>query len=235
MTRCSSVLESSVTDMNVSERIIERLRELHVPYKANDNIAGYLEAGELDALQEEVEFHVRALLHSLVIDVDHNTEGTARRVARMYVREVFKGRYQVRPVMTDFPNVRQLDELYTVGPITVRSMCSHHLAPVSGQAWIGVIPGERVIGLSKFNRLTDWVMSRPQIQEEAVVQLADEIEQVMHPKGLAVMIRATHMCLATRGVCDHETTMTTSVMRGVLLDDHAAREEFLSIAHAQGF
>ncbi|MFP4895803.1 GTP cyclohydrolase I [Paraburkholderia sp. EG304] len=84
----------------------------------------------------------------------------------MYVREVFAGRYEPRPNLTDFPNVRRLDELYTVGPISVRSMCSHHLCSVTGHAWIGVIPGERVIGLSKFNRITEWVMARPQIQEK---------------------------------------------------------------------
>jgi GTP cyclohydrolase I len=221
--------------MLTSDRVIERLREQRVPFNANDNIAPYLEAGELDDIEQEVEHHVRSILHALVIDIDHNTEGTPRRVAHMFVREVFKGRYLNRPPVADFPNVRALDELYTVGPITVRSMCSHHLAPVSGQAWIGVIPSTRVIGLSKFHRVTDWVMSRPQIQEEAVVQLADALDELMRPKGLAVMIRATHMCLANRGVCDHQTTMTTSVMRGTLLEDQAARDEFLSIARAQGF
>ncbi|MEX3859656.1 GTP cyclohydrolase I [Paraburkholderia sp. BR10923] len=221
--------------MNTSTKVIERLREQGIPYRANDNIANWLEAGELDAIQEEAETHVRALLQSLVIDEDHNTAGTARRVAHMYVREVFKGRYQPQPAITEFPNAKNLDELYTVGPITVRSICSHHLCSVTGNAWLGVIPGERVIGLSKFNRVTDWVMSRPQIQEEAVVQLADTIERLIEPRGLGVVIRATHSCMTTRGVREHETTLTTSVMRGALREKPEARSEFMSIVRGQEF
>jgi GTP cyclohydrolase I len=153
----------------------------------------------------------------------------------MYLREVFKGRYQPRPPVTDFPNAKALDEVYTVGPITVRSACSHHLVPIMGQAWIGVIPSERVIGLSKFNRLTEWVMSRPQIQEEAAIQLADEIEALIQPKALAVVLRAQHLCMTWRGVRESQTSMTTSIMRGIFRDKPEAREEFLSIIKGQGF
>ena len=101
---------------------------------------------------------------------DHNTRETARRVARMYLNEVFRGRYTAMPPITEFPNVEQLNELMIVGPITVRSACSHHLCPIIGKLWIGVLPNEHsnLIGLSKYARLADWVMSRPQIQEEAV-------------------------------------------------------------------
>ncbi|SIT47523.1 putative GTP cyclohydrolase I [Paraburkholderia ribeironis] len=136
---------------------------------------------------------------------------------------VFRGRYQPRLIITDFPNVRRLDEVYTVGPITIRSVSSHHLASIKGRAWIGVIPGDRLISVSKFNRLTDWVMSRLQIQEEAVMQLVDEIEQLIKPQGLGVLVRATHSC------------RTTSVMRGFPRDDKAPRDEVLSVALEQGF
>ena len=117
---------------------------------------------------------------SLVIDTesDHNTRGTARRIARMYLSEVFRGRYGAKPDVTEFPNIERLNELIIVGPITVRSACSHHLCPILGKLWIGVLPNENtnLIGLSKYVRLTDWVMSRPQIQEEAVVRLADLLQ-----------------------------------------------------------
>ncbi|WP_233866664.1 GTP cyclohydrolase I [Paraburkholderia adhaesiva] len=218
----------------ISEVIRDRLLSAGASHLAHDNISAFIHPGELEALEHEVEEKVEGLLRSLVIDHDHNTADTPKRVARMYLHEVFRGRYEPRPDLTDFPNVRRLDELYTVGPVSVRSMCSHHLCSVTGRAWIGVIPGERVIGLSKFNRLTDWVMSRPQIQEEAVMQLADEIEAAIRPQGLGVIIRATHSCMTTRGVREHDTTMTTSVMRG-LLREHAARDEFMRIVRGQEF
>jgi len=142
---------------------------------------------------------------------------------------VFRGRYVPPPRVTDFPNARKLDELYTVGPITVRSACSHHMVPIIGQAWIGVVAKDRVIGLSKFSRLTEWVLSRPQIQEEATVQLADLLEGLLQPAGLAVVVRANHMCMSWRGVKDRNTVMVTSVMRGVFRTDPAARAEFMAL------
>jgi GTP cyclohydrolase I len=163
-----------------SERIRERLQASGVPFFANDNIADHLLDGELEELELEVAGKVRSLLRSLVIDIDndHNTEETAERVAKMYLHEVFKGRYHPQPKVASFPNVKQLDEIYTVGPISVRSACSHHLVPILGTCWIGIKPGDRVIGLSKFSRVADWVFSRPHIQEEAVIILADEIERL---------------------------------------------------------
>ena len=187
-------------------------------------------------MEAEAERHVAGLLRCLAIDAagDHNSTDTPRRYARMLVREVFAGRYAPRPALTDFPNARKLDELYAVGPITIRSACAHHLVPIIGEAWIGVIPEERVIGLSKFSRLAQWVMSRPQIQEEAIVMLADEIEAAIAPAGLAVVMRAKHLCCAWRGVRDGGQMMTTSVMRGVLRTDSTARREFLSLVAGQG-
>ena len=219
--------------MNIRERMIKA----GVPFFANDNISKYLEDGDLEKIQADVEVAMQGVLDALLIDTtnDHNTIETAKRVAKMYVREVFKGRYLPRPAVTDFPNAKRLDEMYTVGPITVRSACSHHLVPIMGHAWIGVIPGERVIGLSKFNRLTEWVMARPHIQEEAAVMLADEIEGLIKPKGLAVVIRAAHQCMTWRGVRETDTSMTTSVMRGLLFDNEKARNEFLMTIRGQGF
>jgi len=172
-------------------------------------------------------------MKALLIDVpnDHNTEGTPERVAKMFVDEVMRGRYYPAPDITAFPNDLKLDELYVTGPITVRSMCSHHLVPIVGQAWVGIVPGEdTVIGLSKFNRLVDWVFSRPQIQEEASIQLADIIEEKAKPKGLAIVVKATHMCMTWRGVREtQDATMTTSIVRGVLRDKPEARAEFFSL------
>jgi GTP cyclohydrolase I len=219
--------------MNIKERMIKA----GVPFFANDNISKYLEDGDLEKIQVNVEVAMQGVLDALLIDTtnDHNTIETAKRVAKMYVREVFKGRYLPRPAVTDFPNAKQLDEMYTVGPITVRSACSHHLVPILGMAWIGVIPGERVIGLSKFNRLTEWVMARPHIQEEAAVMLADEIEGLIKPKGLAVVIRAAHQCTTWRGIKESNMHMTTSIMRGLLMENDKARNEFLTTIRGSGF
>lgn len=211
--------------------IRRRLEELGVPFAANDNISEYLNNSDIDAIQGEVEFHMQAVLDALVIntDGDHNTRETAQRVAKMYVREVFSGRYLPAPKVTDFPNAKELDEIYALGPITVRSACSHHLVPITGKLWIGVLPGEKVIGISKFVRLANWVMSRPHIQEEAAIMLADELERRIKPLGLALVMDAQHQCMTWRGVKESQTTMTTSIMRGVFRDKPEARAEFMKL------
>jgi len=217
----------------VSQKIRERVRAARKRYHANDNISEFIEPGELDKLLDEVSGKMKGVLESLVIDTahDHNTSDTARRVAKMYLQEVFRGRYVKGPEVTEFPNAEHLNELMIVGPITVRSACSHHFCPVIGKLWIGVMPNEHtnVIGLSKYARLAEWIMGRPQIQEEAVVQLADLIQQKTHPDGLAIVMEASHYCMAWRGVKDMDSRMLNSVMRGAFLKDANLRREFLSL------
>ena len=224
-----------VTDegIPVSAKIRERLTVARKRFNANDNIAQFIEPGELEKLLDEVEVKMQGVLDSMVIDTvhDHNTNNTARRVAKMYLNEVFKGRYMAAPAVTEFPNAEHLNELMIVGPITVRSACSHHFCPVIGKVWIGVLPNEHtnVIGLSKYARLAEWVMGRPQIQEEAVVQLADLIMEKTCPDGLAIVMEATHFCMGWRGVKDLDSKMINSVMRGVFLKDPNLRREFLAL------
>jgi GTP cyclohydrolase I len=217
----------------ISEVIRARLKAKQVRFHANDNISDHIEPGELDGLVDEVSEKVQALLESLVIDTenDHNTKNTSRRVAKMYVNEVFNGRYVAPPALTDFPNISRLNELMIIGPITVRSACSHHFCPIMGRIWIGVLPDQdsALVGLSKYARLTEWVMSRPQIQEEAVVELADMLEQKLKPAGLAVVMEADHFCMQWRGVKDNDSKMINSVMRGQFLKDSTLRREFLSL------
>ena len=222
----------------VSVKIRQRLVASRKRFNANDNIADFIEPGELEKLLDEVEEKMKGVLSSLVIDTerDHNTDNTARRVAKMYVNEVFKGRYARAPEITEFPNAEHLNELMIVGPITVRSACSHHFCPVIGKIWIGVLPNEHtnVIGLSKYARLAEWIMGRPQIQEEAVVQLADLIQQKTQPDGLAIVMEASHYCMAWRGVKDMDSKMINSVMRGTFLKDPNLRREFLSLIPGRG-
>jgi GTP cyclohydrolase I len=194
----------------VSVKIRERIAAARKRFNANDNIAEFIEPGELEQLLDEVEVKMQGVLDSLVIHTegDHNTNDTARRVAKMY-----------------------LNELMIVGPLTVRSACSHHFCPVMGKIWIGIMPNEHtnVIGLSKYARIVDWIMGRPQIQEEAVVQLADLIMEKTQPDGLAIVMEASHFCMSWRGVRDMDSKMINSVMRGVFLKDSALRREFLSL------
>lgn len=222
----------------VSVKIRERLKAARKRFNANDNISQFVQPGELELLLDEVEQKMKGVLSSLVIDTDndHNTDDTARRVAKMYVQEVFRGRYVAAPTITEFPNAEHLNELMIVGPITVRSACSHHFCPVIGKIWIGVLPNEHtnVIGLSKYARLAEWVMCRPQIQEEAVVQLADLIQEKTQPDGLAIVMEASHYCMAWRGVKDMDSKMINSVMRGVFLKDSNLRREFLSLIPRKG-
>ena len=217
----------------VSARIRARIKRSRRRFHANDNIADHLLPGDLEALLAEVTGKMQGVLESLVIDTesDHNTQDTARRVAKMYLNEVFRGRYHKAPAVTEFPNAENLNELMIVGPITVRSACSHHFCPIMGRIWIGVMPNEHsnLIGLSKYARLADWVMSRPQIQEEAITQLADLLMAKVTPDGLAVVMEADHFCMHWRGVKDLGSKMVNSVMRGSFLKDAALRREFLSL------
>ena len=216
-----------------SERIRYRLVNAGCRYHANDNIAAFIEDGELDELQAEVQQHLQGVLQALVIDTvsDHNTHETAKRVAKMFVREVFEGRYRAAPEVTEFPNISRMNELMIVGPIKVRSACSHHLCPIMGRVWVGVLPNEHsnLIGLSKYARICEWIMRRPQIQEEAVTMLANELQERVQPDGLAIVMEADHFCMHWRGVQDDESKMTNSVMRGAFLKDANLRREFLSL------
>jgi len=229
--------DSQAEGTPVSVKIRERLKQAQKRFHANDNISEFIEPGELEQLLDEVQDKMQGVLDSMVIDTthDHNTRATARRVAKMYVNEVFRGRYVAQPAITEFPNAEHLNELMIVGPITVRSACSHHLCPVIGKIWIGVLPNKNtnVIGLSKYARLVDWIMGRPQIQEEAIIQLADLILDKTRPDGLAVVMEASHFCMSWRGVREMDSKMLNSVMRGAFLTNPELRREFLSLVSSR--
>jgi GTP cyclohydrolase IA len=220
---------TSAASMRIRSRLVRANRRFH----ANDNISAFIKEGEIEELRTEVASKMAEVLKSLVIDTenDHNTNETAQRVAKMFLKEVFAGRYAPQPDVTEFPNVEHLNELMIVGPITVRSACSHHLCPILGRVWIGVMPNEHsnLIGLSKYARLADWIMTRPQIQEEAVTQLANVLQEKVKPDGLAIVMEADHFCMNWRGVKDMDSKMTNSVMRGSFLKDANLRREFLSL------
>lgn len=215
----------------IHEFIKEKLQRLDVPFKANDNISAWLGPADKEELQGEVEKAVQYLLNTLIIDTtnDHNTHDTAKRVAKMFIKEIFRGRYEPMPKITEFPNDRQLDEVYTLGPIKFKSACSHHLITIDGECWVGILPDKKVVGISKIARIVDWIARRPQIQEEATVMIADLIEDIIKPKGVGVIIKAKHFCMVQRGVEQENSVMTTSVMRGEMRDNPSLKSEFLAL------
>jgi len=173
----------------------------------------------------------KSILEIMEIDIenDHNSTDTPHRISKMLIDEVFSGRFQPKPKITTFPNAKNYDQLYITGPIAIRSTCAHHWQPFIGNCFIGVFPGDTVIGLSKYNRIVNWIASRPQIQEELTEQIADEIEDITGAKGVAVVIKAEHFCMKMRGVKEHQSDFTTSVMRGTLRNSAEQRNEFLTL------
>jgi GTP cyclohydrolase I len=216
--------------MNISDKILSRIKAEGARYNANDNISKFIEKGELELLQNEVESKFEAVLQSLIIDTktDWNTKDTAHRVAKMFVYEIFSGRYKPSPKITCFPNLGY-KSLYTTGPISIRSTCAHHIMPIVGSCWVGVVPEDNVIGLSKFNRLVHHICERPTIQEEMTMQIAKALQEFAETKNIAVIVKAEHFCMTQRGVREHESDMTTSIMLGAFEHDPALKKEFYDI------
>ena len=214
----------------ISNKIRERIQIAGKRYYGNDNISEFLKEGELEILQNEVQEKFQQVLNTLVIDTehDHNTQETAKRVAKMYVQEIFGGRFKPAPRITSFPNMGY-KSLYTSGPISVRSTCAHHFQNIVGNAWIGIIPEDEVIGLSKFNRIVHHIAERPQIQEEMTTEIANELVKFAKTKHVAVVVKAEHHCMTQRGVKEHDSDMTTAIMLGGFSEDPALKQEFYDI------
>jgi len=211
----------------IRERIVN---QGNARFHANDNISDFIKEGEIDALVEEVADKFKGVLDSLVIDTDndHNTRDTARRVAKMFVKETFSGRYRPVPKVTAFPNMGY-KSLYTTGPISIRSTCAHHFQNIVGRCWVGIVPEDEVIGLSKFNRLVHHICERPQIQEEMTTQIAEALKKYAKTQHIAVVVKAEHHCMTQRGVREHESDMTTAIMLGAFATDPALKQEFYDI------
>jgi GTP cyclohydrolase IA len=218
-------------EKNISQVIRERIRRAGARYHANDNISEFIEGDhEIELLVDEVSERFQGVLTSLIIDTehDHNTQDTARRVAKMFVKETFSGRYRNVPKITAFPNLGY-KSLYTTGPISIRSTCAHHFQNIVGKCWVGIIPENEVIGLSKFNRLVHHICERPQIQEELTSMIAESLQEYAKTEHVAVVVKAEHMCMTHRGVREHESDMSTAIMCGAFNRDPALKAEFYQI------
>lgn len=216
--------------MKTSDKIRSRIVEAGARFHSNDNISDFIEEGDLEALQAEVQEGMQQVLQSLVIDTDndHNTNETAKRVAKMYVHEVFGGRFVPAPRVTSFPNMGY-KSLYTSGPISIRSTCAHHFQNIVGKCWVGILPQDEVIGLSKFNRIVHHIAERPQIQEEMTTQIAQELSKYAKTPNVAVIVKAEHHCMTHRGVREHESDMTTAIMLGAFDTHEPLKKEFYDI------
>jgi GTP cyclohydrolase IA len=208
---------------------IHRLRPSR---RANEAVDEALSEAERAAMIAAAANKLAELFDVLHIDHrnDHNTRDTPRRVARMFVDEIMCGRFSNPPVLTEFDNVEQFDQLIVIGPIEIRSTCAHHLMPIYGEAFIGVLPATdgKIIGLSKYDRIVEYFAGRLQIQEELVKQIGQFIMERTSPRGVAVRISAVHMCKTHRGVrASHRSRMVTSAYFGALETDLQHKDEFL--------
>lgn len=202
------------------------------PRRANQAADRPLSAADRDAMIGAASDKIEELFEVLEIDHrnDHNTRGTPHRVARMLVEELMAGRFGEPPAITEFDNAEGFDQLIVTGPIELRSTCAHHLMPIHGHAFVGVLPSAegRIIGLSKYDRVVDHFAARLQIQEELVEQIGRYLVERTAPRGLAVRLSAVHMCRTQRGVRGSQRgRMVTTSYYGAFADNPALKEEFL--------
>lgn len=215
--------------LNLSQVIRKRLKDADKRFWAGDNISEYITDKEKDMLVDELTVKFEGVLDSLIIDrqTDPNSMGTARRLAKMYVYEIMSGRYDESPNATAFPN--DTDGKYE-GMLVVRSelksMCSHHHQPVSGVAYIGIIAGPKLIGLSKYSRIAQWCARRGTLQEELCMDIAREIQSATGSPDVAVYIQATHGCCENRGIMAHSSLTQTTVLHGAFKTDAGVKKEF---------
>ena len=216
--------------MSKAEQIKQRLEDAGIRYWAGDNISEVLQKGDKEALIEDATLAFNQVLDALVIDRynDPNSEGTARRLAKMYFNEIMAGRYDPKPSATAFPN--DSDDRYN-GMLVVRSelksMCSHHHQPVTGVAYIGIIAADKLIGLSKYTRIAQWCARRGTLQEELNNVIANEIQKATGSENVGVYIQATHGCCENRGIGAHSSLTQTTVLRGAFADDPSTKKEFM--------
>lgn len=222
----------------ISDIIKSRLDRENIRYFANDNISSWINPEEYDMLIDEVAVKFESVLDSLIIDRknDPNSKGTGKRLAKMYVNEIMSGRYDPRPDVTAFPNEGR--NKY-VGMLVVRSeiksVCSHHHQPVTGVVYTGVIPGAKVIGLSKYTRIAQWCARRGTLQEELCNDIAEEIRNATESDDVGVYIAATHGCCENRGIMASSSLTQTTVLHGVFHQPDVKKEFFDNISLQEKF
>ena len=220
----------------LNQAIRNRLKQDNKRFWAGDNISEYISDAEKDTLINEATEAFEGVLDSLLIDRenDPNSKGTARRLAKMYFNEIMAGRYEPGPDATAFPNDSQdRYEGMLVVRSELRSMCSHHHQPVSGVAYIGIIAAQKLIGLSKYTRIAQWCARRGTLQEELCNDIAREISRATDSDNVGVYLRMTHGCCENRGIMAHDSSTTTSVLKGAFNKDAGTKKEFFDTLSLQ--
>lgn len=214
---------------DLSDAIRRRMRRDGKRFWAGDNISDYLHESDKEHLINEATQAFEKVLDCLLIDRenDPNSQGTARRLAKMYFNEILSGRYEPAPDATCFPN--EVDDGYK-GMLVVRSelhsICSHHHQPVNGVAYIGIIAANKLIGLSKYTRIAQWCARRGTLQEELCNDISKEIAAATGATDIGVYIQAEHGCCTNRGIMAHSSLTQTTVLKGAFKDDHGTKKEF---------
>ncbi len=178
---------------------------------------------------EKIKLHFTEIMKVLGLDLaDDSLKDTPKRVAKMYVNEIFGGlNVKNFPKITVIDNSMQYDQMVCVQDIEVMSVCEHHFQPIDGFATVAYIPNKKVIGLSKLNRIVEFFAKRPQVQERLTKQVADCLQYILDTEDIAVHINAKHYCVISRGIQDSHSTTTTSDLRGVFKSRAETRTEFL--------
>ena len=220
----------------LNQVIRNRLKNDNKRFWAGDNISEYISDIEKDQLINEATEAFEQVLDALLIDreTDPNSKGTARRLAKMYFNEIMEGRYEPAPDATAFPNdSTDRYEGMLVVRSELRSMCSHHHQPVSGVAYIGIIAAQKLIGLSKYTRIAQWCARRGTLQEELCNDIAREISKATDSENVGVYLRMTHGCCENRGIMAHDSSTTTTVLKGAFNKDAGTKKEFFDTLSLQ--
>lgn len=176
-----------------------------------------------------IEDKFRDIMEIMGLDLkDDSLSGTPRRVAKMYIKEIFSGlNPENKPKIALFDNKYKYEEMLVEKDITFYSNCEHHFVPIIGKAHVAYISGGKVIGLSKINRIVEYFAKRPQVQERLTVQIAEELKQILGTDDVAVIIDAEHLCVSSRGVKDVNSSTITAQFHGKFKEE-ATRSEFLT-------
>ena len=214
------------TDPELGQKIHEHLVKMGVETPTKDSALDRKEKIEV------IEAHFNGIMRALGLDLeDDSLMDTPKRVAKMYVNEIFWGLdYDAFPKCTTVANKMGYDEMVVERNVNVQSNCEHHFVIIDGLATVAYVPHEKVLGLSKINRIVEYFSKRPQIQERLTEQVFHTLCYILETDNVAVMIDAQHYCVKSRGVEDTGSSTVTTKLGGGFKTDAAARAEFLSIA-----
>lgn len=224
-------------EKNLSQVLREQMRRDGKRFWAGDNVSEYVDDTVRAKLIDEATEAFGLVLDTLLIDRDQdpNSQGTARRLAKMYYNEIMAGRYEPKPDATSFPN-HTTDGKYDgilVVRSELRSMCSHHHQPVVGVAFIGILAANKLIGLSKYTRIAQWCARRGTLQEELAMDIAREIMTATGSEDVGVYLEAEHGCCTNRGIMATSSLTQTTILKGAFRNHHDTKKEFFDLIKMQ--